>query len=162
MKKLVYCGLIGVMLTACSLPALSFDVYLTRHFEKQSSAANPGLTEKGKIRAEALAQLLADKQLTTIYSTDYHRTKQTAQPLATRTGKDITLYNPADMRAFIEKVKSAKQTVLIVGHSNTTPVAIKLLGGEGKPIKESEYGELFKVVIDNNQIDTSSQMVSID
>ena len=146
-------------LIAPSLLAAPFDVYMVRHFEKQKGD-DPQLTAEGRQRAEGLANLLKDKGLSKIYSTNYRRTLQTALPLSEKTNTAVTHYNPGDLEAFVIQLKEAKEDVLVVGHSNTTPVLFGLLGGATFTMTEADYGELFKVTIDDKKVTTSSRMVS--
>ena len=107
--------------------------YLIRHAEKDrsdSSNKNPELTTAGHNRAMKWANSFKDIPLDAIYSTNYNRTLQTAQPTANAKNLDITIYNPGqmDMDQFL-KTTQGKQ-VLIVGHSNTTPYFANSLVGE--------------------------------
>ena len=58
---------------------------------------------------------------------------------------EVELYNPYDLAAFAKQLKDTGGRHLVVGHSNTTPELVKLLGGEpGTPIVEkSEYDRLY-------------------
>lgn len=122
-------------------------VYLVRHAEKTTDKDDPALTEAGQARAEALADLLADKKLTHIHSSDTKRTRDTAAPLAERLGLEVALYNPRDLPAMAAKLKATPGRHLVVGHSNTTPQLTELLGGDGgTPIVEAtEYDRLYWV-----------------
>ena len=59
-------------------------VFVVRHAEKQSESNEPGvpLSEAGRARANKLAALLKSAGVTAIYSTDFVRTLETAEPLA--------------------------------------------------------------------------------
>ena len=126
--------------------AAQHEIYLVRHAEKQTGD-NPALTDAGKTRAGTLADLLADKGLTEIYSTDYKRTIATAAPIAERTRLEVKLYDASDLEAFAEVLKSKQGVILVVGHSNTTPPLAAALGGDpGTPIDEStEYDRLYVI-----------------
>jgi broad specificity phosphatase PhoE len=65
-----------------------------RHAEKMTDnqRKDPLLTLKER-QAQALAQLLSKKKIDAIYSTDYKRTKATAQPTATNHGLSIETYD---------------------------------------------------------------------
>lgn len=155
--------LLGIFVLFSNLAlASSFDVYLVRHFEKQAKKTDPQLTELGKLRAEKLAQMSKNFSLQGVYSTGYQRTQQTASPTAKANDLVVTPYDPGNLKAFIEEIKHQQKTVLIVGHSNTTPAAIFLLGGKSKPIAESEYGELFKVSFEGSKVTTASEMVAVE
>jgi broad specificity phosphatase PhoE len=59
--------------------------YVVRHAEKETSntmASDVPLSEAGRQRAIALKELLQNESIQHIYSTDFLRTRQTAQPLA--------------------------------------------------------------------------------
>ncbi len=134
-----------------SVAAEEATLYLVRHAEKIADS-DPGLTEQGQTRAKALAALLKGKGITKVFSTNYKRTLQTAAPLAEQGGLQIIHYNPRELNAFAQRLKQSflrdKQSVLVVGHSNTTPYLATLLTGEEFPLlKEDQYDHLYKVVI---------------
>ncbi|WP_444996588.1 SixA phosphatase family protein [Aliikangiella sp. IMCC44359] len=120
-------------------------IYLVRHAEKQTDdTKNPSLTQQGQQRAKKLAQTLKLKNIKRIFSTQYKRTIQTALPLAKQLKIDIEFYDPGKLLLFANEITTLKENILIVGHSNTTPVLVELLGGKpfGK-IKENEYDRLY-------------------
>lgn len=137
--------------------ATEHEIYLVRHAEKQTGD-NPALTDAGQTRANTLADLLSDKGLTEIYSTDYKRTLQTAAPIAERTRLEVKLYDASDLEAFAEVLKAKQGVILVVGHSNTTPPLAAALGGApGTPIDEStEYDRLY--VIDLTGVEPVSRI----
>ncbi|GAA6136926.1 hypothetical protein NBRC116583_06730 [Arenicella sp. 4NH20-0111] len=122
--------------------------YLVRHAEKQSDGTkNPHLTEQGHQRARYLAQHLSHANITRIYSSDYHRTQETAKPLADLLGLDVESYDPGQLVEFANTLKEKTGRILIVGHSNTTPDLTSLLSGkEIDAMNESEYDNLYQVV----------------
>lgn len=159
MKKF-YAILSAVFFTFCySSSSFAFDIYLSRHFEKQTGLSDPGLTDLGLKRAGELAKLLKDKNIQHIYSTDYNRTQQSATPISKLISVPIKSYDPKLLAEFAASVKAMKQSVLILGHSNTTPMMIHLLGGQADSIDESEYGVLYKLTIDGNQVEQQSMEV---
>jgi phosphohistidine phosphatase SixA len=117
--------------------------YFVRHFEKQLGD-NPSLTETGKARAEALAAFFSNKSVTHVYSTDYNRTLETATPVATLKNISIEYYDPRSLAEFATMIK-ALDHVLVVGHSNSTPQILSLMGGEDINIEESDYGVVYKL-----------------
>ncbi len=137
-------------LTACSAPAPTPQpdgVYLVRHAEKTTAKTDPALSDAGEVRAKELAELLDDKAITHIHSTNTRRTRDTAAPLAKRLGLIVTLYDGGDLPAMAAKLKVTPGRHLVVGHSNTTPQLTELLGGDGStPIYEpTEYDRLYWV-----------------
>lgn len=162
---------LAVMLTACQPAPQSADkmaeqkieqpaleVFLVRHAEKTKDANDPALTEAGQQRAELLADMLIDANITHIHSSDYKRTRDTAQPLAARLGLSVALYDAGDLPAMAAKLKAEGGKHLVVGHSNTTPPLTELLGGQGgTPIVEAtEYNRLYFVTIGTNGEVTST------
>lgn len=123
------------------------EVFWVRHAEKELEGSDPALTSAGQARAQALANLLIDARIDGIHSTDYLRTRQTAAPLAEALGLAVELYDPRDLPALIEKLRARGGRHLVVGHSNTTPAGVELMGGEpGSEIVEAtEYDRLYLV-----------------
>ncbi|HUQ19922.1 MAG TPA: histidine phosphatase family protein, partial [Gemmatimonadaceae bacterium] len=67
----------------------STTVYLVRHAEKEISNPNdadPDISSIGRDRAKALASRLGASGVTTIIATQFKRTQETAQPLASQIG----------------------------------------------------------------------------
>lgn len=124
-------------------------VFLVRHAEKADSSADPPLTEAGHERAQRLARILRDAGIEHVHSSDYIRTRDTAAPLATHAGLAVASYDPGDLPAMAERLKAAGGRHLVVGHSNTTPPLVGLLGGEpGADIEEKhEYDRLYVVTV---------------
>jgi phosphohistidine phosphatase SixA len=131
-------------------------ILLVRHAEKASAPANdPLLTPAGTKRAHALAEALREADVKAIITTEARRTRDTAQPLATKLGLDPEVIQPEageELSAHAEKVATAVrlhegETVLVVGHSNTVPAIIAALGGPHLAnICESLYASLFVLV----------------
>lgn len=137
-------------------------VYLVRHGEKSTAEADnrdPALNAAGRQRAEQLAQVLSAQQLQGIFTTDYRRTRETAAPVAAKQQIAVTEYDPRALAEFASKLCQGSGTSLVVGHSNTTPQLVALLGGEpGTAIDEaSEYDRLYLVVRIGGQVSTFLQ-----
>ena len=129
--------------------SLKSAIFLVRHAEKVLDQPNPSLTEAGQARARRLSEELSGVNLSHIFSTDYRRTLQTAEPTSEAAGVSVTLYDPSDLSAFAQQLKAMPGVHLVVGHSNTTPQLVEFLGGEpGTPIYEpTEYDRLYKVEV---------------
>ena len=98
--------------------------YLIRHAEKvriDKTERNPKLNDNGVLRAEKWKEVLKNINLDKIYSTNYNRTIETANPTSKSQNIDIIIYSPRNIgyRSFKEINQGKK--VLIVGHSNTIP-----------------------------------------
>lgn len=145
---------IGLLcLASCSLLTTpSYDLYLVRHGEK-ASGPNPALTQCGQLRAGYLANQLKDKNILSVYSTDYQRTQLTARPLAEELGLPIESYNPRELTEFATFLKQRRETALIVGHSNTTPKLATILSNQSfDKLPESEFDQLFMVRINGEKV----------
>ncbi len=108
----------------------SYSIYLVRHAEKLSDSKNPSLTSCGKSRAEQLAKMLSKAEITTIYSTSYQRTLQTARPLANLQNMTVKNYNPRHLEQLALQLQQKQENSLVVGHSNTTPMLVELLANQ--------------------------------
>lgn len=137
-------------------------VYLVRHAEKAATPpADPPLSEAGQARAKALVRILGKAGIKTIYTSQFMRTKQTAEPLAQALGltntivpvaMDTTMKNelaPQYLKEMVGRIQAKPgESALIVGHSNTVPALIKALGGDVVPnIPETDYDNLFVVTV---------------
>ncbi|MEX0845910.1 MAG: phosphoglycerate mutase family protein [Balneolaceae bacterium] len=122
-----------------------------RHAEKLDDGTyNPSLSKPGKERAVRLANLLLkDYHIAAIYSTSYNRALETAQPLADSLEIQVLTYDMSDPNTLIEKLitEFRGQEVLIVGHSNTTPLLVNTTLGVGmyEQLDEKAYGYIFIV-----------------
>jgi broad specificity phosphatase PhoE len=126
-------------------------IYLVRHAERATDhPRDPTLSAEGTDRAAELARLLADAPLARIFSTGYRRTLATAAPVAESHGITVELYE-ADRDGLAATADLLARTPghhLVVGHSNTTPALVALLGGEPQgAIAEMEYDRLYLVAV---------------
>lgn len=124
---------------------------LVRHGETSGSGTDPDLSAAGQVRADKLSQMLSKTPLAAVYSSNYTRTKQTAQPTAIAQGVTVQTYNPFALSAFTDLVLSSwhSKTVLVVGHSNTTPSHLNLLTDthDWANIPDTEYDNLYVVSV---------------
>ena len=163
MKKLILCALIiSTIFLSCTeqkQPVQEEEVvstyYLIRHAEKDRSDKtnrNPDLMDKGTERAVQWSEVFKDVPFDIVYSTDYNRTKQTATPTAKSKELALSFYNPRTL--FDEEFQKATKgkTVLVVGHSNTTPnFANTILGTEKyQQIDDHNNANLYIVTVTNN------------
>jgi len=138
----------------CFVVALAFStsiaestVFIVRHAEKVDDSKDAELSEAGRARAEALANVLRDSKIGVIYTTQFKRTQQTAAPLARVLGLALTTLPAEKKAALVEKLRTSTSPSLVVGHGNTIPDIIKALGiTEPVNIPDSDYDSLFVVV----------------
>lgn len=149
MKQILF-PVVCLLLFSCS-----HSYYLVRHAEKATASSDNtmaasgdvSLSEAGLIRAEKLKDILQDKKIKFIFSTNTQRTLSTARPLSTASGTEIIIYNAKDS-TFTDRIKKLKKNTLIVGHSNTTDDVINELAGYiylPGDIPENEYNNLFVI-----------------
>ena len=144
------------LIACCTEPASCQQplvVFLVRHAEKVDDSKNPDLSTAGNARAAILAETLNDAKIKYVHSTDYTRTMKTASPIAAKCGVKIAQYDAGNLPAFVKKLKRSGGRHLVVGHSNTTPKLVELLGGEpGPKIDEKEYDRLYIVTIGKDHV----------
>jgi phosphohistidine phosphatase SixA len=152
MKRMFAAFLLVSSLWTTSLAAAPnpvMTVILVRHGEKASQDQDPPLSAAGEARAKELARVLGSLKIDAIYTTQFKRTQGTAAPLAAslnitpvvRTAGDAYA---ADIAKHI-RATHAGQTVVIVGHSNTTLEVMRALGATELPasIPDPQYDDLF-------------------
>lgn len=160
MKKLLFLFLVVTNIVISQAQENEVTTYyFIRHAEKvrlDATNKNPNLTEKGKMRAESWSTVFKNVDFDLIYSTNYNRTIQTATPTSKNKDLEIKLYNPRELYNENFKNKTKHKTVLIVGHSNTTPLFVNKIIGKKKytEIEDTNNSNLYIVTIANNIIST--------
>ncbi len=146
-------ALLALMASGRAAPLLAQQdavvVYLVRHAERaEDGTTDPPISEAGRERASALADILRDAGVTHMHTTDLRRTRQTGAPLAERLGLAFQVYDPKDLPGLAARLRATPGRHLVLGHSNTTPALVAALGGApGGPIAELEYDRLYVLVI---------------
>lgn len=124
---------------------------LIRHAEDTGSGNDPTLSSMGEERVEELNRLLENVDLNGVYSTNFNRTKLTAQPIADEKGLSLELYNAFNSNALADEILQNHHSgaALVVGHSNTIPMLLNVLTGTNSfnQIPETEYDNLFVVSV---------------
>lgn len=127
-------------------------IILVRHAEKVDDSSDPDLSEAGYDRADRLAEMFENVPFDAVYSTNFKRTRQTATPIANANNLNVRVYdhrNPqAEAKNWIENHKG--ETILISGHSNSTPTFANAVLGEehfGEKFDESDYGNILVITI---------------
>lgn len=137
-----------LLLAAVSSARADSVLVLVRHAEKVDESSDAQLSDVGRSRARALAALLRDAGIEAVYSTDYARTRETARPTAEGLSRPIEIYDGDGLEAFAKELRAKGGRALIVGHSDTTPELVKLLGGEpGPAIASDEYDRLYVLTL---------------
>ncbi|HLP64053.1 phosphoglycerate mutase family protein [Flavobacterium sp.] len=113
-------------------------IIIVRHAEKADDGTkNPPLSAEGMLRAERLSTMLADLKIDKLYATPFLRTNQTLTPLSKKFTIPIDNYEASDV-AFAEQLlqKEKGKTIVIAGHSNSSPTLVNRL------IKKELYQKL--------------------
>lgn len=139
--------------------------YLIRHAEKNRADKDnkdPYLTIKGAERANHWAEVLSTANINMVFTTNYNRTKETAQPTANQNGLKLYMYDSSKMYDEGFKFNTKGKNVLIVGHSNTTNVFANKILGETKygEIDDSNNSNLYIVTVSKNG--ATSVLLKID
>ncbi|MCH8620423.1 histidine phosphatase family protein [Undibacterium sp. TS12] len=127
-------------------------IILVRHAEKAPDSdkpGDPGLSAAGQARAQALAAALQHSGVTQIFTTQYRRTRETAQAVATANGLAVQAIearrgeSAAHVAEVTAAVRAGSGTVLVVGHSNTVPAIATALGAPTvKEFCENSFGHM--------------------
>jgi 2,3-bisphosphoglycerate-dependent phosphoglycerate mutase len=152
MKKYVFLFVFAFSLLNSCTSDETTTYYLIRHAEKDrtdKTNKNPNLNEKGLERAEKWATYFKNIELDAIYSTKYNRTIQTAKLTSDSKKLEIKKYDPSKMYDAIFQIATKGKTVLVVGHSNTTPAFVNEILGEKKyeDINDNDNASLYIVTI---------------
>jgi YHS domain-containing protein/phosphohistidine phosphatase SixA len=152
MKKIILVFITFLIITSVFAQKNTTDlttIIFVRHAEKiENGTSNPNLTNAGVVRSVQLAYLLRDDSITAVFSTDYERTLQTAEPTANFHDQQIQKYLPSSTKALFQNISSNYEgkTILVVGHSNTVPSMVNYLCNANLPnIEHYQYNDLFIV-----------------
>jgi broad specificity phosphatase PhoE len=144
-------------------------VLVVRHAERSDTVNCDPATVKGSPnrslitvsgqspRGGELAHVGGEDSIAAIYASEFCRTQQTVQPLATQLGLTVNIVDQyaadgptPNVDNLISQVRANNkgQVVLIAGHSDTVPAIIERLSGQTiATIGEDEFDNLFVVTI---------------
>jgi broad specificity phosphatase PhoE len=148
MKRSLTFLLLGLLLVSTTFAGPT--IFFVRHAEKATTGGDDmDISEAGRARAESLATVLKDAEVSAIYTTEFKRTQQTAAPLAKALNLEPAVISSKDRPALITKLQASSGNVVVVGHGNTIPDLIKTLGiSSAINIAENDYDNLFVVLLD--------------
>jgi phosphohistidine phosphatase SixA len=134
---------------------------LVRHAEvEQSLAANPGLNELGKTRANGLLQLLAQakpgRAVDAVYAIESLPAQQTAAPLAAKMGIAVNVIPAAEWNAQLSSIRDnhVGETVLVVASREQLQKLLHNINTQEWLIDEPDYGSVF--VLSESRLSKSS------
>jgi len=154
MKNLILFFAAILFLGSCTSEPKEKTIFIVRHAEKQLEGDDPDLSQVGQIRATKLAQILADREIKHIFSTNYKRTKNTAVPTANAAGLIVQTYDPRNNDELIAQLRELEGNILVVGHSNTVGQIANYFVGNGEKyddLEDSEYEFIYVVTVDKNR-----------
>ena len=165
MKKYIFLFVIAFSLLSSCTKDKTTTYYLIRHAEKDrtdKTNRNPNLNEKGLERAKKWAKHFKNIDLDAVYSTNYNRTMQTATPTAESKKLQIINYDPRRMYDSIFQQNTNGKTVLVVGHSNTTPAFTNKILSEKKygNMNDNDNASLYIVTISKDKKESKIEKVN--
>jgi phosphohistidine phosphatase SixA len=162
LKSLFLLAVAALLLVVPQEEFKPITVYLVRHAERADEPRqDPPLNEKGTARSQELARILSKANIKAIITSQFLRTKQTAEPLAKLASVPVAAIslslNPSNPRQISEQstaevtnkiLERSGESVLVIGHSNSIPDVIKMLGGDvPATIDEKHFDDLFVVTV---------------
>lgn len=145
-------------------------ILVVRHAERNDGETCNPATVKGRpnptlaltaagvsARAQALAHVGGEDSIAAIYASEFCRTQQTVQPLASQLGLTVNVVDQltadgtsVNVDSLINQIwaNNTGQVVLVAGHNNTVPVIVEELSGISiAAIDETDYDNLYVVVV---------------
>jgi len=150
MKKIILVLLLLLLLSDFSFGQENevTKIFLLRHTETiDDGTRDPELSEKGIERAKKWVAVLRNEKIDKVYSTDLKRTQSLARIIAN--SQDVEKINSyerdMDVKRFLKEIKG--KTIVVTGHSNTTPFFVNKIIREEKyqQIEDADYRSLFIV-----------------
>ncbi|NDE60949.1 MAG: FAD-dependent oxidoreductase, partial [Cyclobacteriaceae bacterium] len=136
MKNFILLFSLFLLLGACTSQNSPKTIFIVRHAEKQLLGNDPALAYVGEVRAKKLAQILEKENIKHVFSTDFLRTKSTAQPTATAANVPITTYDPGQQEEFVQQLRQLEGNILVIGHSNTVSPLANTFITEGEKFED--------------------------
>jgi broad specificity phosphatase PhoE len=131
------------------------NVVLIRHAERDSSG-HDALSAAGRKRAQLLVSMFREAGVSALFTSEFTRTKQTAEPLAQAlaiTPREIA----SDLDAARDQIRDGGALSIVVGHSDTVPLLIGALGGPPDlQIQDDEFDRMFVVGVGPDAVSTVS------
>ena len=132
-------------------------IFVLRHADRVSENID-ALSDKGKVRAELLARMLAQSGISNAYCSDAKRTRETVAPLEALLGAQLKVHvvpvgsggTNSHAQAIVTALNAlpADSTAAVIGHSNTIDLVIKGLTNKViAPIGPNEFDKLFVLSI---------------
>lgn len=141
-------------------------IFMVRHADR-TDPPQDNLIPAGVTRANELSRVLFHTGIDSIFSTNFNRTRNTVQPLATAKNLPIILYDNLDSLLNRILKNSKGKTVLVAGHSNTVSEFITKCGCTPPfaEIPSTQFDNLFLIILQkekiNNSVSTSCKLLQL-
>lgn len=133
-------------------------IIFVRHADTDVAAVSeldPPLNERGRLRAELLADVLQNIDVIAgfdaIYTSPHVSTRETATPLAQRLGLDVNVEDPYDVEPFTDRIRRdyrGKIVLVVTPSEEIAPSIAALSGSKNVPaMREDEYHNIYIVTI---------------
>ncbi|HEX9761113.1 MAG TPA: phosphoglycerate mutase family protein [Candidatus Acidoferrales bacterium] len=135
-----------VILAAQQASSSLTTIIIVRHAERgPDQGVNTPITEKGRERAAELARVLKDAGIQRIIVSEYIRTRQTVEPLATALGIEPEAVPVArNVDALAARLGELKgETVLVISHHGRIEPLVEKLGGGKVTLTDASYDNIF-------------------
>lgn len=139
-------------------------IYLIRQAEIDEGQIDPLLSPAGVVRTRAWAKFFRDKNISTYYTTNISRTRETAAYIADysmskekRKTFPIVRYELWDLSLKLLAENHKGENLLVIGHKKTIPAFINALIGEViyTDIPEVEFDYLYTIKIKGDKVSHS-------
>jgi broad specificity phosphatase PhoE len=113
-------------------------------------SVGPTVTEEGKARAEALAHVASETNVSAVYVSEYCRSQWSVRPFIARAGLAPKQFAASDVRGLIRDILTEHRggTVLVSSHSDRIPQIISGLGAPEAPqLADGDYDDLFVITV---------------
>jgi broad specificity phosphatase PhoE len=147
-KPTLSVAIFAMIASAASVEAQEM-VFVIRHAEKHGTGDDPGLTDAGRARANAWADLLSHADIAHVITTDAKRTRETGGIIAEALDVAQTQVAMTDVTGLVDLLgfDHADDRVLVVGHTETIPSILAGLGHlDLVEIDQNDYANLFIVM----------------
>src|SRR5262249_3790637 len=130
------------------LAAVANAAPVVRHAEKaRTGGKDPELSVQGQKRADALANIPKDSQITSVFVAEFKRTQETAAPTAKAAHVSPIVVSSKDTGSLVGELRALNGNALVVGHGNTIPDLLTALGvATPVSIPDDDYSEMFAVL----------------
>lgn len=129
-------------------------IYMVRHGDspKKGNERIRDLTEKGKLDAQRITDVLKDEEINTVISSPYTRSILTVEPLAKQIGQEVLVFEDLKERIFsAEDVRISDKDLFPLLKKSFSEPNFSLLGGESNTDCQNRAIKLLKELLNTYQ-----------